>query len=79
MKLLNGAFEANLIKGKSGSSTWQFTSNINKIGKKPVQVGNLKEKPQFPLITEIEEAASSRFKEQSKQTVLDIAKYLKTL
>lgn len=79
MKLLNGAFEANLIKGKSGNSTWQFTSNINKIGKKPVQVGNLKEKPQFPLITEIEEAASSRFKEQSKQTVLDIAKYLKTL
>lgn len=79
IKLLNGAFTATLIKGENGKTTWKYDANLSRIGKKKIEKGNMKEKPQFKVIEDIEAASLRRFQESTKNTVLDITKFLKTL
>lgn len=78
MKLLNGAFIANLIKGKSGSQEWQYTPNLAQIRKNSQKPGSMKEKPQFEVINEIEAAAADRFKSNLKDMTLSVTKHLLT-
>lgn len=79
ISICDGAFNAELVKGENGKESWQYTPNLNKIGKKPKQKGNWKEKPQFKVIEQIEEAATNRFKQNTKSMILDTTKFLKTL
>lgn len=78
MKLLNGAFIANLVKGKDGKTKWEYEANVSAIGRKKPNPGSLKEKPQFDIINDIEAAATDKFQGNLKSMTVDITKHLLT-
>lgn len=71
IELCNGAFTADLVKGK-----WKYTYVPKKLEKKK-SLGSLKEKPQYAVIEKYEAASVERFQRNVRTTVLEIARFLK--
>ena len=76
IKLLNGAFTATLVKSKSGSLSWEYTPNFQKLGRIPYQ-GSEKEKPEFKIVDHIEGEASKGFQRQTRVMVIELVQQLK--
>lgn len=79
IELFGGAFTAELIKGKDGRQSWKYTPRLSLIGKKKEVEGSMKEKPQFAMQIDIEQAAVKRYQTVLRDQAIDIVKYLNTL
>lgn len=74
LQLCNGAFSAELVKGK-----WEYTPNYKKMAKKKPLEGSEKERPQYSFVEKVEKEVSNKYRKTINNTVIDIVKFLKTI
>jgi hypothetical protein len=74
MTILNGAFSAELVKGK-----WKYKPNYAKasVNEQKKKAKSEKEKPQFKFIVQAEKEAVEEYQKVLKNMTLDIVKFLK--
>lgn len=77
ISLLNGAFTSELVKGKDGKTNWVHTANLSKIGMMKSYEGEEKEKPEFEVSREFENAAVERYQDDLKSLTLQLVKFIK--
>lgn len=78
IELCGGAFVSTFEKGENGKpGKWINKANPNY--KKPKKKETGIEKPQYPIIVEIESSASKRYQSTLKSEMIEIVKFLKSV